>query len=339
MTDTEIKLWTALVVAGASLAVALVAHFSTRANQQAIEQLRDKYAEASAERNAKRDYQYEARKRLYQECGPAIFQLVELCEAAFFRVTGLAQTASEGHLEPGRGSFLRDGYYRVSTLYRLLAPSAALKMIQRRLTLVDLSLDQTIWRQYTLARQAFLAFGDEFAFARLGQPLEYKPWDKAGDQKARSNPAVYWRQGLPLGVIESAIEAILVSDREHDMRVMTYAECEAEYEKQDSRVRTNFDQIDFLIDDFHPRSRPVFWRLLVTQACLYRVLSQPNELEPLDWNISALRIPDPERAKFDWRSAQDADTNETVVYEPLIVAEQYLKQHLGPRLARITIQK
>src|SRR5262245_54437043 len=105
MSDTEIKFWTALVAAGAALVVALITHLSTRSNQHAIEELRDRYAESKAERDARRDYQYEARKRLYHECGPLVFQLAELSEAAFYRITGLAQTASQGNLGPGRRSF------------------------------------------------------------------------------------------------------------------------------------------------------------------------------------------------------------------------------------------
>ena len=229
MTETEIKLWAAILTAIASLIIAIVSHLSTRSNQRAIEKLRDEYAESRAESDAKRDYQYEARKRLYKECGPVLFQLAEFCEAAFYRITGLAQTAQLGNLEPGRNSFLRDEYYRVSTLYRLLAPSAVLKILQRQLTLVDLSLDKTIQRQYTLVRQAFFAFGDEFSFARLSdQPLQYKPFDDKAEYNSKKEPAIYWRQGLPLGVMEGAIEAILAPSQASNPRVMTYSECEAD---------------------------------------------------------------------------------------------------------------
>jgi hypothetical protein len=152
MSYIEIKFWTALIAAIASLVIAIIAHLSNRDNQKAIEELRNRYAENKAERDAIRDYQYEAQKRIYHECGPIVFQLAELSEAAFYRITNLAQTARHGNLEPGPHSFLRSEYYRVSTIYRLLAPSAALKLMQRRLTLVDLSLDYAMHRQYTLVR-------------------------------------------------------------------------------------------------------------------------------------------------------------------------------------------
>jgi hypothetical protein len=334
MTKTEIEFWTAIVAAGAALLVAIITHVSTRSNQRDIEQLRNKFADTQAERDARRDYEYEARKRLYQECGPVLFQLADLCEAAYFRITGLAQTASLGNLMPGRDSFLRDEYYRLSTLHRLLAPSAALKILQRRLTLVDLSLDLTIQRQYTLTRQAFFAFGDEFTFARLGhEALHYNPLDSKAGTKARTEPSVYWRQGLPLGVMERAIEAILAVDGQ---RVMTYAECEADYNKRDTPIREAFDGILFLVEDFHPRFRPVLWRMLVTQSCIYRVLFQSRSLDRADWGLDDLRIPDSERLQFDWRSSFDNGVDDAVVFEPFYVAEKYLSEKLVPRLKRIS---
>jgi hypothetical protein len=43
------------------------------------------------EQAARRDYEYEARKRLYQECEPILFQFVELSESALKRIYALAR--------------------------------------------------------------------------------------------------------------------------------------------------------------------------------------------------------------------------------------------------------
>jgi hypothetical protein len=236
----QVKLWAALIAAGVSLIVAAISHFSSRSNQRNIENLRDNLAGARAERSAKLDYEYEARKRLYHECGPAFFQLIELSESAFYRISGLAKTAKEGNLEPGdKNSFLKDEYYWISTLYRLLAVPAALKMIQKTLTIVDFSLDRKIWRQYNLARQAFFSFGDDFTFAKLGeQALLYKPLDEDAHEKALSEPAIYWRQGYPLGAIEPAVEALLTTDNDGQKRLISYPECESAYfDEKTSQVR------------------------------------------------------------------------------------------------------
>lgn len=325
-----IKIWVAVIAAISALVVAIVNHFSTRSNQLAIQVLQ----QAQKETDAKRDYEYEARKRLYHECGPILFQVAELAEGAYFRITGLAGTASHGNLEPGPKSYLRTDYYLLSTLYRLLAPSAALKLLQRRLTSVDLSLDNGVQRGYILLRQAFLAFGDEFAFAKSGPVLPYTPFDENARAKSKSEPARYWRQGLPLGVIESSIEALLLSGSE-GLRVMTYAEFESEYNKEGSRVHKEFSDITFLFKDFHPRTRPVLWRMLVTQACLYRALYQLSSLGRDGWTLSDIWIASTERKAFDWRSDADKNVSDEEVSIPLALTERYLEERLKPRLNRV----
>jgi hypothetical protein len=332
----QLKLWGALIAAIASLIVAMISHFSNRSNQRDIEHLRSTLQAADAERNAKRDYEYEARKRLYHECGPAFFQIMELSESALHRITGLARTAREGNLEPNGPSFLTDDYYWTSTLYRLLAVPAVVRTVQRRLTMIDLSLDRKMWRQYTLAREAFFSFSNDFTLAKLGSvPVLYDPLNVKAEEKAQSEPAIYWRQGLPSGVIEPAIEALLVVGHDGQYRLMSFPECEAAYEKKNSKVRREFDEIKFLVDEFHPRSRPIFWRMLVVQACLYRTLAKPSELDEDRWNIRSLQIPDDQRLQLDWRSSADVEVSNETVFEPLAIADRYFQQQLASRLTLI----
>ena len=326
-----VKIWVAIVAAISALVVAIVNHFSTRSNQLAIQALQ----QIQKETDAKRDYEYEARKRLYHECGPILFQIAELAEGAYFRIIGLAGTARDGNLEPGpRSYFSRHDYYLLSTLYRLLAPSAALKVLQRRLTVVDLSLDKGVQRGYIFLRQVFLTWGDEFEFAKTQKNLTYTPFDEDARAKSKVEPARYWRQGLPLGVIESSIEALLVSDNAA-LRVMTYAEFEAEYYKEGSKVHEQFSGITFLFKDFHPRTRPVLWRMLVTQACLYRSLYQLGSLGRDNWSLTDIWFTGSDTKAFDWRSRMDKEIPEEEVSSPLEVAEKYLEQKLRPRLDRL----
>jgi hypothetical protein len=153
--------------------------------------------------------------------------------------------------------------------------------LQKRLTLVDLSLDKSIWRQYALARQAFFTFGGEFQLANVEPVRAYDPFDSDADSKSKSDPARFYRQGLPLGVMEVAIESLVKTAEGNDLRLITYAECEAEYEREGSALRHQFDEIAFLIEGFHPRNRPILWRMLVTQAILYRALYEQSTIQPL----------------------------------------------------------
>ena len=46
-----------------------------------------------SEQDARRDYEYEARKRLYQECEPLFFKLVETSETALTHIKNMAKRA------------------------------------------------------------------------------------------------------------------------------------------------------------------------------------------------------------------------------------------------------
>ena len=105
------KITVALIAAGATAAAALTtAVFSlvtARAGRRAAEDLEKlkaemgaRFAETSAERNARRDYEYDAKKRLYQEIEPLLFQLFEALEEAHYRVRSLARSSRHGNL-PG----------------------------------------------------------------------------------------------------------------------------------------------------------------------------------------------------------------------------------------------
>jgi|SRR5579862_888333 len=330
----NVKFWIAIIAAVTSLVVALMNHLSTRSNQREIEAIRN----AQKDRDAKRDYEYEARKRLYHECGPILFQLGELSAAAYHRIRQLAIIAKEGNLEPGSRSFFGDQYFLLSTLHRFLAPSAALKILQRRLTFVDLSLDGRLQREYLLARQAFFSLGGEFSFAKLNKPpLRYEPFAEDSDEKARSAPAIYWRQGLPIGVMESAIELLVNATEPGALRVMTYAEFEAGFSKKQSDLHKEFKGMLFLFEDFHPRTRPILWRMLVTQACLYRALFLANESSGHSLELRDLSIVDPERLAFDWRSAADDQVSDAEVFAPFATAEAYLAERLEPLWKHIPV--
>ena len=107
------KLLVALIAGGVSLVVSLLGHWLGPRGQKAVERMKAELQEdlqrqledvraALADRNsaaaARRDYEYEARKRLYQHVEPLLFQLYEALEEAHYRVRSLVRTATQGHL-------------------------------------------------------------------------------------------------------------------------------------------------------------------------------------------------------------------------------------------------
>jgi hypothetical protein len=97
MSDNDVKIMAALIAALTSLLVAILGCFFSRRNQRELEKLKAEYAESKSEKDALRDYEYEAKKRLYHECGPLLFLLLESYKRALKRITNMARAASDGN--------------------------------------------------------------------------------------------------------------------------------------------------------------------------------------------------------------------------------------------------
>lgn len=82
---------------------------------------------------ARRDYEYEARKRLYSVYEPIKFQLVDLIGQALRRISMLSLAP------PATGSV-----EEAASVYELLAPAALVRMMDRNLTLADMNLEHQI---------------------------------------------------------------------------------------------------------------------------------------------------------------------------------------------------
>src|SRR5918996_1821298 len=157
---------TAIIALVSSVITAIITAIFTKKNEMRLRHLENDLAEKKAEHDARRDYEYEAKKRLYQECEPILFQFAELSESALKRIYALARNAREGNLGPDRYWLFTDQYFIRSTIYRLLAPMAAFKILQHRLTGIDLELDRSINLQYTLAKNLYYTFSSATDLAR-----------------------------------------------------------------------------------------------------------------------------------------------------------------------------
>jgi hypothetical protein len=289
-----------------------------------LEQLKSELGEASSERNARRDYEYDARKKLYAEYEPLLFQLIEQSENAYYRVLSLARTAREGDLSPEGGGWLkRPGYYMRSTIYKLLAPIALFKIIQRSLTFVDLSVDPGISANYTLAKVLYLTFTCDFELAALSPAITYNPHADDANNRRNKNPQQCWRQGIPLGCLDNVLhDCMLTSDQPTSLRTFGDFERVVEDLTKDE-VRHDVCLFFEVFENFHPLTRPVLWRVLVTQAHIHRLLIGrvgARSESPLDEILSKLSLPPAEHAKFHWGQAA---TN-----EPFDVATAFLHEYV-----------
>jgi hypothetical protein len=305
----------AVVTAVGSLVVAVTSQvLSRRANKElALESqktseslalLNARLEEEAKTRDARLDYEYEAKKRLYEECEPLLFQTIELAEGARTRIKSLARTARREDIRAdGSGWLAEDGYYFKSTAFQLLAPMTSFKILQRRLTAIDLNLEPGIRRQYEMLKLLFYSFASDFDLAGVEPKLSYDP-DKADpgendrERLLGTQPEVYARQGLYRGSLEVVVEALLCSDnaKPDDMaggfeRCMTFGEFLTAFETPSSRINAIRPYLDELFRGFHPRTKPVLWRVLVGQTLLYDEFLAPHS------GIAATV-----EADFEWRS-------------------------------------
>ncbi len=298
----------------------------TKGTQEELQRSQAALAEQSDEKQSRRDYEYEARKRLYHECEPLVFELLESSENAGDRIRGIARAARQGNLPEW---FLNNEYYIASTMYYLIAPVAVYKLMRRRLTIVDLRLNLTIATHYRLAKQLAWSFTSDFDFAwglRVCG-LNYEPNNARWEALRKEDPRKYWRQGLPYGRLDNAAESLLIHDPEPNsiLRIMSFGEFEQALHESGSIVDRAFATVRDIFRGFDPIGRPVLWRMLIAQAHIYRAIVQFHGDEMADQQLLIFPIPPEEHHLWYWnRDLDEADSRE--VEEPFIVAEAYFRK-------------
>jgi hypothetical protein len=224
-------------------------------------------AEISADRNARRDYEYDARKRLYTEIEPLLFQLYESLEEAHYRVRSLARTSRSNNLP---GWLSGSGYYLKSTVYKLLVPAVLLRLMQRQMTFVDLRVDETIRLRYQLLKLHSRSFTDDFIFASIKPPLQYDPNNPQWRLLTVTAPATYLRQGLLVGDLESICDAMIVTDINGRSRAMTFSEFVAYV--AGPVINASVGEVFSLFSGFSQMGRPILARMLVAQAIMAQLI-------------------------------------------------------------------
>ena len=276
--------------------------------QRELETYRQELAENTNAAAARRAYEYEARKRLYSQVEPLLFHLHESLEEAHYRVRSLARTSRSGNLRGGRASWLGgDGYYLRSTMYKLVLPVVHFRLMQRRVTFVDLTLDDSIGLRYKLMKLYVRSFTDDFTLANFQPAIAYNPNVDHGTG-VRAEP----RQALVLGDLENVADLLIVG-ADDSARAMQFGEFEA---LLDATPRNeSLGELVAMFLHFSPESRPVLARLLMAQACLaYVILSvyhSPADAADLTERLRAFATSDEAIRELGWsdtdRRAPDLD--------------------------------
>lgn len=291
-----------------------------------------------ADRDARRDYEYEARKNIYEQCGPLLFQLHELSEDALFRIYSLARSARNGKIQSkqieGSRGYLGDAsdYYMQSTIYKLLAPIAMFQLFRNALTHVDLRLEPRIAEQYVLAKILYFTLTCDYELAEEDPPVFYKPNIEGWGDLRVAEPRAYWRQGLALGRLDNIL-AMMIVEKGSSKRLLPFSDFDAVLKTQTPPGGDDSYSILDIFHNFHPRTRPILWRILITQAHLHELLKSSFEGSlslSRDEVSSKVAMPMEKRALLDWRGQDDGNVPLSHVRnEPFDVAVRYITRYVA----------
>jgi hypothetical protein len=286
-------------------------------NGKTLETFKSELLDENAARNARREYEFEARKRLYQEIEPLLFQLNEAAEEAFYRVKSLTRSARRDELKWLRGK----GYYLRSTVHKLFVPAVVFRVVQRQMTFIDLRLDETIRTKYYLMKLYAYSFTDDFDIAnRIKQrhpDFEYDP-NEGTREMIQSDPARYARQGLYVGVVENTADAMIkeYEGKEHKgLRPKAFGEY-WDSVKLDDSMPGDIKQVVSLYSHFDSRSNPILAHILHAQACIARLilLSSGGLRQNLHQALTDFISSSEFQTEFAWAEGTKPDTQLVLTY-------------------------
>jgi hypothetical protein len=255
----------ASVLASKQAATARKVRRIDEAQQAAADEARH---EREEERDARREYNYQAQKRLYELYEPLRFQLVHASARALRRI-------SEISLQPPPAALAGEQTrtaptYLYQTAYDLLAPLALVRLVERQMTLVDLRVDGQAALEFWLAKGLTDVISDDVLLARIDPPLRYSPYVEDWKTQREKDPQQYQRQGLGPAELETVLGLLVTTTNSGTERLRSGGEFMAHLRQLAQPDPTNgTDDLKMLFDGFTPKERPVLWRILVTQTLLY----------------------------------------------------------------------
>lgn len=222
------------------------------------------------DKSAEREYNLDARKRLYSAIGPLRFQLLLACRDVSTRINNYGSD----HLS--YGMTMRD-YYGKSTLYRLLRPIAIAELIERQITYADFSVDPTGVELLRFKKAAFMAFTDGDTI------LEHPHADWANE-----------KEHVFSGTLSRLASELIIRDEDIGTkeRPMHFHEFQAFI--GDSALFDRFAPLKGILNDFTVAKKPIFWiRLVCFGYICNEYLEQAGRLigfEKRDFNVRELLL-------------------------------------------------
>jgi hypothetical protein len=261
----------AIISGGISGAISIFALYRTHENNKELEKLKNRLAIEKDDKASRRDYEYDARKRVYKEIAPIIFTFTESCEIAYRRIHLLGTRLNrdlpefEKVYEDRFSDETRTTLRR--TLFELLVPMAAFKIFRNRLTQLDIDLIWIMKFQYEIGKTILNTFYDHKEIAKLkGFELNYEYLHNDKDE---------CKQGISPKSMEKLLDFLIFNEPDGKFRILTLEEFLDKIEDK-KKNWDEFTKIFKRLEKFSPTSKPVFWRMLLVQSLLYKSIININ---------------------------------------------------------------
>lgn len=207
------------------------------------------------EQAAMRQYNFDAKKRLYNTIGPLKFQLLLACNDLVGRIKK----------HPARNYTMSvKQYYGLNTIYRILKPLAIAQLIEYQIAHADFAVDSTTTAQLCFKRSVFKAL--------------------SGSTIICNHPKVNWHdqtEHLFDGTLSKFANLFILRDEDSTIkkRVIHFHEFEELFSKEE--FRNQFEPIVKIIEDFQIKKKPLFWCRLVCLAyvCNKYILEQETDIK------------------------------------------------------------
>ncbi len=267
---------------------------------------------------------------MYQHFEPLLFLLQENAVSASVRIHEIAKYNKEGTISEKFNWFSDNSYYLKNTIYKLLLPISIFKLMQRQLTMYDIEIIPVFLVYYNLAKALYFSFANDFDLARSSPRIEYDPdFDDDLDEKFK-NESKYQRQGLYIGEIDILSESLIVSESGFN-RLISFGEFEYKFWNNpvfgEDPLDKYFEKIKYVFLNFHPRNRPVLWRILLTQYYIYCAIIKIQKIKTEDNpDFRVLeKMSSQNRFKFDWRNQQDRFSDTDAIVNPFEAVENFIQ--------------
>ena len=138
---------------------------------------------------------------------------------------------------------------------------------------------------------------------------------------------------MPGHALDEAVDAMIRDPGTDTERVVSFAEFRQSYQELEASDRLadhSLAHLVFIFTQFHPKTRPVLWRLLVTQSLLCERLIKARPPSLAAWaDIAEFDLlSEAGRRSCDWRQTPSEASDQHVFVEPFEAAQRYLSGRL-----------